>query len=85
VKKKRFSEEQITAVLKEADARVKVVDCRKHGISDATFYSWNAKYACATAGPAATSGSPMNSFDGELQRGAERCGLFALIPSYVWD
>jgi len=46
VKKKRFSEEQIIAVLKEAEAGAKVADlCRKHGISDATFYNWKAKYA----------------------------------------
>jgi len=46
VKKKRFSEEQIIAVLKEAEAGAKVADlCRKHGISDATFYNWKAKCA----------------------------------------
>ena len=47
MKKKRFSEEQIIAVLKEADAGAKVLDlCRKHGISDATFYNWKARYGC---------------------------------------
>jgi putative transposase len=49
VKKKRFSEEQIIAVLKEAEAGAKVLDlCRKHGISDATFYNWKARYAGMT-------------------------------------
>jgi putative transposase len=49
VKKKRFSEEQIIAVLKEAEDGAKVLDlCRKHGISDATFYNWKAKYAGMT-------------------------------------
>jgi putative transposase len=45
MKKTRFTEEQITAVLKEQQAGVKVLDlCRKHGISDATFYTWRTKY-----------------------------------------
>lgn len=38
--KKRFTEEQIISVLKDADARARVADlCRKHGISEATFYN----------------------------------------------
>ena len=41
----RHTEEQIIAALKEADAGMKTSDiCRKHGISDATFYKWKAKY-----------------------------------------
>ena len=44
--KKRYTEEQIIAVLKEADQGVKTSDlCRKHNISDATIYKWKAKYA----------------------------------------
>lgn len=43
--KKRFTEEQIIRVLKEHEAGAKTVDlCRKHGISDATFYNWKAKF-----------------------------------------
>jgi putative transposase len=44
--KKRHTEEQIIAVLKDTQAGVSVQDlCRKHSISDATFYKWRTKYA----------------------------------------
>jgi len=44
--RKRHTEEQIIAVLKDAQAGVSVQDLRrKHGISDATFYKWRTKYA----------------------------------------
>jgi putative transposase len=45
MKGKRFSEEQIIRVLKEFEAGTKAkVVCRKHGISDATLYTWRRKY-----------------------------------------
>ncbi|MDX2253475.1 MAG: IS3 family transposase [Nitrospira sp.] len=44
--RKRHTEEQIIAVLKDAQAGTGVQElCRKHGISDATFYKWRTKYA----------------------------------------
>jgi len=43
--KKRFSDEQIISILREAEAGVSARDlCRKHAISDATFNTWRKKY-----------------------------------------
>lgn len=45
MKKGRFSESVIFQVLKEAEAGVPVPElCRKHGMSNASFYKWRAKY-----------------------------------------
>jgi len=45
MKRSRFTEEQIIAVLKEHELGAKTADlCRKHGISEATFYNWKSKY-----------------------------------------
>jgi putative transposase len=45
MKRKRFTEEQIIAVLKEHELGTKTADlCRKHGISEATFYNWKSKF-----------------------------------------
>lgn len=45
MQRKRHMEEQIITILKEHEAGIKTADlCRKHGISDATFYNWKSKY-----------------------------------------
>ena len=45
MKRSRFSEEQIIGVLKEQESGQKTADvCRRHGISEATFYKWKAKF-----------------------------------------
>ena len=45
MKRSRFTEEQIIGMLKEHEAGMKTAEvCRKHGISEATFYNYKAKY-----------------------------------------
>ena len=45
MKRSKFSEEQIIAILREQEAGAKTADvCRRHGISGATFYSWKSRY-----------------------------------------
>jgi putative transposase len=45
MKRSRFSDEQIIGILKEQEAGALTADvCRRHGISEATFYKWKAKF-----------------------------------------
>ncbi len=46
MKKKRYTEEQIFAILKEGESGVKVPElCRKYGVSEATYFRWKSKYS----------------------------------------
>ncbi|GMA75391.1 hypothetical protein GCM10025880_18080 [Methylorubrum aminovorans] len=46
MKKSRFNEEQMIGILKEQQAGLPVAEiCRRHGISDATFYTWRSRYS----------------------------------------
>lgn len=45
MKKSKYNESQIISIVKEAEAGVPVAElCRKHGMSDASFYNWRTKY-----------------------------------------
>ena len=46
MKRSRFSDEQVIGILQEHDAGAKCADlCRKHGMSEGTFYAWKSKYS----------------------------------------
>ena len=65
MKRTRFSESQIVAILKQADAGIKIKDlCRQHGISDATYYNWKAKYG----GLEASDLKRLKEMEGELSK-----------------
>ena len=65
MKKSRFSEDQIIGILKERQAGLPVTEtCRKHGISDATFYTWRARYA----GMAVSDARRLKSLDEENRK-----------------
>ena len=50
MKKTRFTENQIIAILTEGETGIQVKEiCRKHGISDATYYNWKSKYGGMSA------------------------------------
>jgi putative transposase len=66
--KKPFSEEQIIGFLKQAEAGVSVKElCRKHGFSDASFYTWRAKFAGMSV-PDAKRLKELEAENGKLKR-----------------
>lgn len=53
MRKSRFSEEQIIGILAEQESGSKVPDlCRRHGVSEATFYKWKSKFGGMTVSEA---------------------------------
>jgi len=65
MKRTRFSDTQIVGILKQADAGIKVKDlCREHGISEATYYNWKAKYG----GLEASDLKRLKELEGELSK-----------------
>ncbi len=49
MKARQYTEEQIIAVLREAEAGAKIVElCRKYGMSEDTYYNWKTKYSGLT-------------------------------------
>ena len=65
MKRTRFSETQIVAILKQADAGMQVKAlCREHGISEPTYYNWKAKYG----GLEASDLKRLKEIEGELSK-----------------
>jgi len=75
MKRARFTETQIVAILKEADGGVPVKDvCRKYEISDATYYNWKSKYG----GMEASDLKRMKELERELGQLKRMCADMAL-------
>ena len=69
MKRCRFSEEQIIAILKDQENGLPTKDvCRRHGISSATFYKWKSKYGGLNVSDARKLKAPYPTHEG-----AEQC------------
>ncbi len=65
MRKSRFSEEQIIVILREQEVGTATAEvCRRHGVSEQTFYRWKAKYSGMTPSDA----QPLKTLDDENRR-----------------
>ena len=72
MKRSRFTEEQIIAILHEQEAGAKTADvCRRHGVSEATFYAWKAKFG----GMAVSEAKPLKVLEEKKRQAEEALGL----------
>jgi len=75
MKRLRFSEEQIIGVLKEHQGGVTAIElCRKHGVSDATYYKWRSKYS----GMEVTDAKRLKALQEERLLSTTHCRVFGL-------
>jgi len=85
VRKSRFTEEQIIALPKEAEAGRRVADlCREHGISENTLYRWKSKYrGLEVSTPAQTEAGSSGTAPGDpvWRRGPTNGGRWILHPT----
>lgn len=89
MKKSRFTETQVVAILREGDSGVNVSElCRKHGISNATYYKWKSKFGGLDASDLKRL-KELEAENGELKRmyadlSLENKGLKSLIEKKGW-
>ena len=83
MKRKRFSEEQLIGMLKEAQAGAKTADpARRHGgVSEATIYNWKAKYGGLKVSEARRL-RELESENAKLNRADAQSNCPALIPAW---
>lgn len=82
MKKSRFADAQILAILKQGEGGVPVADlCREHGISNATYYNWRSKYG----GMDAAMLSEMKAMAEENRRLKKMCAEMAMQNELLKD